>query len=68
MIQLPPACASLQTSCFDFWMAVFWGKEKMAPFYRHDGEIPGGIPSFEPVIRLLLLCVTEIASCEITYP
>ena len=44
------------------------GKE-MAGFYRqtHGKEIRAGIPDFEPVIRLLLPCVTEIASCEITF-
>lgn len=41
----------------------------MAGFYgqRHGREIPGGIPDFEPVICLLLLCVTEIAGCQITF-
>lgn len=41
----------------------------MAGFYRerHGREIPGGIPDFEAVFHLLLLCITEITGCEITF-
>lgn len=73
MIQPPLACASLWIVLGPSASASWWQssreRERTAGFYRQTNgkEIPAGIPDFEPVICLLLLCVIEIASCEITF-